>query len=372
MERRKKIAIVGAGNAACITAMHYYLHGRNLFDKISIYYDPESPIERVGQGSTLAIPRLIYDVFNIDWYNQSEFLKATRKEGILYENWGKKNEKVFHNFPLDSVAFHYVPQLLSKLILNSGLFEVVETKIENPEEEIDADFIFDCRGRHNRDANLYEPLTNPLNSVILGRVNDPDPTLTYTRCVATPDGWTFVIPNHDGVSYGYLFNKEITDKETAEKNMRDLFNVEPDGHLVFENYLAKKFYQGERTFLNGNKLAFLEPLEATSTTFHLHAARSAWDHIVCGVDKEQCNTNIRDEMKKTEMFVLWHYQNGSKYDTPFWEYAKSLPFFINEEFAYMINLSLRNDWITLKTNSELYSQWRALSFKRWIEGTWEY
>lgn len=372
MERRKKIAIVGAGNAACVTAMHYYLHGKNLFDKISIYYDQESPIERVGQGSTFLIPRLIYNVFNIDWYNQSEFLKATRKDGILYENWGKKNEKVFHGFPLDRISFHYVPQLLSKLVLNSGLFEVIETKIDNPEEEIDADFIFDCRGRHNRCDDLYEPLTNPLNSVILGKSNVIDPTLTYTRCVATPDGWTFVIPNHDGVSYGYLFNNEITHKETAEKNMRDLFNVETDGYLAFENYLAKKFYQGERTFLNGNKLAFLEPLEATSTTFHLYAARSAWDYIVHGLDIEECNKQVRNEMKRIETFALWHYQSGSKYDTPFWEYAKSLPFFINEEFSHMIHCSYSNDRVDLAVNPKSYSQWSVLSFKTWIEGVCEY
>ncbi len=369
MERKKKIAIVGAGNAACITAISYYLHGKNSLDKIKIYYDPESPIERVGQGSTLAIPKLIRSVFDIDWYNQSEFLKATRKDGILYENWGKKNEKVFHSFPLDTISFHYVPHLLSKLVLNSGLFEVIEAKIDDPEREIDSDFIFDCRGRHNRDVDLYEELTNPLNSVILARTYEPDPTLTYTRCVATPDGWTFVIPNHDGVSYGYLFNKEITNKETAEKNMKDLFNVESDGHLVFENYIAKKCFQGERTFLNGNKLAFLEPLEATSTTFHLEVARYTWNHIMLGADKELCNKNIRDEMKRIETFVLWHYQQGSKYDTPFWKYAKSLPFYVDKEFVNMINLVKHNDFINLSNITELYSQWGPLSFKAWINGT---
>jgi hypothetical protein len=370
MNRKKKIAIIGAGNAACITAMHYYFFGKNYLDKIKIYYDPESPIERVGQGSTLAIPKLIHDVFNINWYNQSDLLKATRKDGILYENWGKRKDKITHYFPLNSTSFHYVPQLLSKLVLNSGLFDVVEAKIDDPEKEIDSDYIFDCRGRHNRDENLYEKLTNPLNSVILAKTYELDSSLTYTRCVATPDGWTFAIPNHDGVSYGYLFNKEITDKETAEKNMKELFNVEPDGHLVFENYIAKKCFQGERTFLSGNKLAFLEPLEATSTTFHLEVAKYTWDHIMNGVDKELCNKNIKDEMKRIETFVLWHYQKGSKYNTPFWEYAKSLPFYVDKEFVDMVNFSNYNDLMHLNINPKFYSQWSSLSFKNWIDGTY--
>ena len=31
-------------------------------------------------------------------------------------------------------------------------------------------------------------------------------------------------------------------------------------------------------------------------------------------------------MRELETFILWHYQSGSIYNTPFWEYAKSLPF----------------------------------------------
>lgn len=369
MNRKRKIAIVGAGNAACITAMNQYFHGRDCIDKIKIYYDPESPIERVGQGATILISKLLYDVFDLNWFNQLKLIGATRKDGILYENWGKVNDKIFHDFPLHTISLHYVPQMLSKMVLNSGLFEVIEKKIDDPEEEIDSDFIFDCRGRHNRDSELYEELTNPLNSVILARKDEPDPTLTYTKCVATPDGWTFVIPNIDGVSYGYLFNKNITDKETAEKNMKNLFGVEPDGHLVFENYLAKKFFHGNRTILNGNRLSFLEPLEATSTSFYENVSNISLLHIRHGMDINFCNEIVRHDMKKIETFILWHYRNGSKYDTPFWDYAKSLPFKGDDQFNDMISYCNNKSLIDIKRDPEqpAYSQWSAHSFKRWID-----
>jgi len=364
--RKKKIAIIGAGNAACITAMHYYLYGQDHFDRITIYHDPSFPIERVGQGTTLVIPRLFHSVFGINWYNQIDFVKGTRKDGILYENWGTKTEKNFHPFPLDACSIHYIPQLLSKLILTCGLFEVIEKNIQNPEEEVDADHIFDCRGRHNRNEDLYEKLINPLNSVILGRDNTPDPSLHYTRCVATPDGWTFVIPNHDSVSYGYIFNDTITDKKDAAKNLIDMFGVIPDGHLEFKNYIAKNFFEGKRTILNGNRGSFLEPLEASSVAFYQKVCQYAWDYIVDGANTEVCNQNIRNEMFKIQNFVLWHYQFGSKFNTPFWEYAKTLPFTPDNEFESMIQEAKTNKIILSQYE---YSQWGIFSFKNWIENT---
>lgn len=371
--RKKKISIIGAGNAACITAMQYYLMGNNTLDKITIYYDPSYPMEKVGQGSIIPISILINNFFHLDFLDRN-IIKSTRKEGIMYEGWGKKNEKIFHSFPQSVNAIHYVPNLLSKAILESGLFEVIEKKIEDPEKELDADFIIDCRGRHNRSSDLYDPLINPLNSVILARKEEIIPDLLYTRTVATPDGWTFVIPNIDSTSYGYLFNDTITTREDASRNFVNLFDVEPNECLKFENYIAKNCFQGDRTILNGNRLSFLEPLEATSTGFYLQAAMYAWGYIVGDLDKDRCNGLIRREMMQIQNFVLWHYQSGSKYDTPFWNYAKSLPFYPDEDFNYALDHGLNHSFSDLVINSTRnfnrvnYSQWSSISFKSWAEG----
>jgi tryptophan halogenase len=365
---KKKIAIIGAGNAAVATACHYHYFGvyaQDLFDKITIYYDPSIPIERVGQGTSLPFCKMVYKLFGLNWYDNN-FIKATPKNGILYEHWGKNTDEIFHQFPMTSQAFHFVPKLLSKLILESGLFNVVEKRITNPEEEIDADFIFDCRGKHNRELDLYEDLINPLNHVILARKNEPDLKLTYTRCVATPDGWTFVIPNHDSVSYGYLFNDTITSLSDAKNNFVSLFDVVPDIDFHFDNYIAKNCFYGERTIFNGNRLSFLEPLEATSIGFYLAAARCSWDHIVNDVSKEECNQNVRDEMLRLQTFVQWHYQFGSKYNTPFWDYAKSLPFNPDEKFTEVLNVAKQNDLMSCRNIEDIsYSQWSLQSVKLW-------
>lgn len=363
--RKKKLAIIGAGNAGCMTALHYYFYGKDLFD-IVIYYDENSPMERVGQGSTISVPLMISSVFDLNFTDRN-FINATRKEGILYENWGKVKDKIYHSFNLNTTSIHYVPQLLSNLILESGFFEVVNKKIINPESEIDCDYIFDCRGKNNREASLYTSLTDPLNSVILSR-KDETIDCFYTKTVATPNGWTFVIPNVDSTSYGYLYNNEITSYEKATEDFISRFDVVPDGHLTFSNYIAKDCFYGERTILNGNRLSFLEPLEATSTDFYLKVCRYTWDYLVGDCDKERCNQLVQKEMKQIQNYVMWHYQSGSKFDTPFWDYAKSLSFNPDQEFNDMLRLS-QQDYVSLKHNHATYSQWSSTSFKNWFDNT---
>lgn len=370
MKRRKKIAIVGLGNAGIVTALHYHYYGRNVTDvieKIDIYYDPKVPIERVGQGSVLPIPKLIDKVIDTSWYDNK--INSTIKTGILYENWGKKTEKFFHMFPLNEIAIHYQPHLLSKAILDCGVFNIIEKSVDDF-DEIDADYIFDCRGKHLNKWDEYDNLINPLNSALLSRNSTPDYSLLYTRCVATPDGWCFVIPNVDSVSYGYLYNNTITTQENATKNFKDIFSCDVDFSLSFKNYVAKNMWLNDRVILNGNRYCFLEPLEATSTGLYQMVAQHAWDTIVLNGSREEANNHLRGIVNQIETFVLWHYQFGSIYNTPFWEYAKSLPFQPDSYFNELLEKSTKYSMRELlwdHIEKEVYGQWNPFSFKVWNE-----
>ena len=94
--------------------------------------------------------------------------------------------------------------------------------------------------------------------------------------------------------------------------------------------------------------------------------RYTWNHIVDGASKEVCNQEIIKEMIRIQNFVLWHYQFGSKFDTPFWNYAKSLHFSPDEEFNTIFS-GVKNNEI-LNPNIQ-YAQWGTFSFKNWIENT---
>ena len=80
-------------------------------------------------------------------------------------------------------------------------------------------------------------------------------------------------------------------------------------------------------------------------------------------------------IRQLQNFVLWHYQFGSKYDTPFWDYATKLSF-KDKTFDAMVEYCLQTSKRDILPKSyggmtsELsqYGQWPANSFKVWYEG----
>ncbi len=377
-----KVSIVGAGNAGCFTALHTAWYTRkNTEVEVELIYNPDIPAERVGQATVLDPPRLLYGSMGFDWSRNT--IHATPKTGVFYEGWGKVNEKVSHPFPASSLGMHFCPSETQRAILDSGWFKVIEDDVDP--KDVDADYVFDCRGKPT-DLSDYDELKNPINAVILGKPNWNTLGELWTRCVATPDGWTFIIPmypespSHDG-SVGYLYNSNITSKEDAEKNFLDLFDVDVTGHLSFNNYVAKNPVVDDRIFLQGNRLFFLEPLEASALQTYLEWARYSFDAIIIKSHSlKKASNMIKDYITKVQNFVLWHYKFGSKYDTPFWDHAKkmTLPWYFkpDSEFEHILDI------VKKQTIDDLYNQsyggmvpdnysyayFNPISFKRWYDG----
>lgn len=362
------ITILGRGNAGCLTALHYGHYTKKVSDiKVELIYDKNIPTEIVGQGTLLEFPTLLWEALQLDWCNNP--IQATPKTGILYENWGKKNEKIFHPFPFDRTALHYSPEKLQDVILKSNLFEVKEGHIDSY-DELDSDYIFDCRG-FPRSFDDYRELKNPVNAALLGMTNEVDLSQLWTRTVATPDGWCFVIPNTTSTtSYGYLYNRDITTKEEAIKNFKDLFGVDFTKEIRFKKYVANNPIIDNRIILTGNRLSFIEPLEATAIQTYLQWARITYNWILLKrYDADIAALKIKEYITQIESFIIWHYQFGSKYDTPFWDYAKT--FTIEDpEFYKVLNhtLNVGDEWNDEEKNHIKYGQWSTRNFHYWHEG----
>lgn len=219
-----------------------------------------------------------------------------------------------------------------------------------------------------------------------------DSTQNWTRSVATPDGWTFVIPNTtETTSYGYLYNSDITPLETAQTNFSELFGKEfPNEiktvNLPFESYLAKEPLRidsnGRKIILNGNRLAFLEPMEATAIAFYLSVARMTFDWVVNQSSgqlsqKAELAKNyfkINSHHHELHTFILWHYTRGSVYDTPFWREAQTKTTTIfeqpNENFQNMVNFAKSLEYIDCRAPHNIgidYGQWPTNSIKVWYD-----
>ena len=369
-----KISVVGGGNGGCFTALYLAWHRKDI--EVELIYNPEVLPERVGQATLLDPPKLLWAALGFDWYHNP--IHATMKSGILYEGWGQVNEEVFHPFPPQSMAMHYCPWEMQASILQSGHFKVTHGDVDP--KDVDADYVFDCRGKPD-DFSEYDELVNPINACVLGKPKWNTSRNSWSRHVATPDGWTFVIPtrykspSHD-FCVGYCYNSDITQQEVAEYNFLEKFDVDVTKHVKFKNYVAKNPIVDDRIILNGNRLFFLEPLESSSTQTYIMWA----DYIMKNIlTNEDSITNASKECKryieKTQNFVLWHYQCGSKYNTPFWEYAKSLSF-KDDEFDSMLYESRSYDGHGIipkcygghAGNDDFYGQWSPYSFKVWDQG----
>ena len=370
-----KVSVVGGGNAGCITALYLSWFKRDL--EVELIYNPDIPCERVGQATVLDPPKLLWAATGFNWYHNP--IPATFKSGILYEGWGQVNEEVYHGFPANGMAMHFCPSEMQKHVLNSGNFKVIEDNVLDV-KNIDSDYVFDCRGKPE-DYSDYEELINPTNACILAQANWDTSQAYWSRHVATPDGWTFVIPTlKDSPSrsggVGYCYNSNITSKEDAEKNMLDMFDVEITTHINYKNYVAKNPVVDDKIFLNGNRLFFLEPLESTAAQAYVECARYFVDYIITKKERvEQAAHSAKQYIRQLQNFVLWHYQFGSKYDTPFWNYAKKLSF-RDKTFDAMVEYCkqttnrdiLPKGFGGATSDASQYGQWPANSFKIWQNG----
>lgn len=355
-----KISIIGKGNAGCLSALHFS-HYTN--EEVELVHDSRIPTEYVGQASVLELPNLLHNLLDVDLYNNP--FNATIKSGILYEGWGKKNDKIFHPFSFGAYGIHYDTRLFQDFILEKLDSRIsIEDKRVESYDDIDADYIIDCSGfnkkhRNGELAEGYSSLINPLNSVLLANINESR-YHPWTRAVATPDGWCFVIPLHDTVSLGYLYNSNITSKEIAEDNFKELFDIDKvKDNFSFQCFLKDDPIEG-RVIANGNNLFFLEPLESTAVQTYIEWNRSIYDFIFNCPTADEVSRHIKSYTRKTQNFILWHYLHGSRYDSPFWSYAKSLRI-EDPEFYKFTNLTKDN-------KKEMYAQWENNSFKIWKNG----
>ena len=401
MKNKMKIVIIGGGSGGVWTALHYGYFTRNNKDiEVELIYDPKIDSFPVGQATVLGTPTLLNQACGTDWYHNE--IRATSKFGILYENFSKKNKNIFHGFSFDRVAIQADPKYLQRYILNSGFFAVKEENVTDL-DMVDADVIFDCRGNTKKDDIEYESLYSPVNSVLLAVGPSPANPQLWSRHVATPDGWTFVIPNTtDTTSYGYLYNKDITPLETAKTNFSELFPEASEsysGHfdhrqevvnLLFESYMAKTPLQidsnGRKIILNGNRVGFLEPMESTAIEFYLDVAKFTFDWVVNQSSDQlsqkaeipmniyQMNnitSDINKRLYEIHTFISWHYIAGSIYDTPFWRTAQAETTAIfeqpNENFQNIVNFAKSIDNADCRDSNLAYGHWSTISIKLWYD-----
>ncbi|MXY57730.1 MAG: tryptophan 7-halogenase [Gammaproteobacteria bacterium] len=354
----RKIAVVGRGTAGALAAASVTRLHPDSDHELHHIYDSRIPVIGVGEGSWPSLVQELHKLTDLPHETVQQRLKGTRKYGVAFEGWGRRNRDFTHYFTPQQVsyAYHLSADLMGELLHESTRAHHVDANVRDitrvdggakvefegraPERY---DLVFDARGFPSElDAEEHIDISFiPTNTAVIRRcpsiIDEPQrgPVVqhTYTRAVARPHGWVFVIPLTAHTSYGYIFNRHVTDLAEVEADF-DAF-LEADGVSEFEqravlrfpNFVHRRVFDGAIARV-GNAAAFMEPLEATAIVsaqlqigmvLQIRLNRPI-EHLER--DAPVVNRFLISNMLCYGLFVGWHYSCGSNYNSEFWRHAR--------------------------------------------------
>jgi hypothetical protein len=360
MVMKKKIAIVGKGTAGSLAVSS--LSRRFPDHQIDWYFDPNTPTQAVGEGSTITVPRSLFLTFGFT-YEDFFRVDGTVKTGIYKKNWGLKNEVFRHDFRPPSSGIHFSAVGLQKYIMEQS-DKILGNRLKIVPElvdynNIDADYIFDASGVPKDYEKFYKSEYIPVNATYVTQCYWEFPRFDYTLAIASKHGWVFGIPLQNRCSIGYMYNSNITTKEEIMEDVKEIFEewgLTPSTDTIsinFNNYYRKENYEdGGRIAHSGNSSFFLEPLEATSTGLMTKIQGDAGNVWLGEQTAEQANQDYVEELRNIELMIMLHYAAGSKFKTDFWEFAQERG--IRKIESYKDNERFRSIYDAVKDKKSFY------------------
>ena len=350
--------MIGRGTAGSLAAANVTRLHPDPDHELHHIYDSRIPVIGVGEGSWPSLVQELQQLTNLPHETIQRRLNGTRKYGVAFEGWGRRSRDFTHYFTPQQVsyAYHLSADVMADLLQEGTRARHIDANVLNitrvdggAQVEFDGraperyDLVFDARGfprELNPDQHIDISFI-PTNTAVIRRCpsvirETPDGPVvkhTYTRAVARPHGWIFVIPLTVHTSYGYIFNRDVSSLADVESDF-DAF-LETDGVAEFEqravipfpNFVHRQIYDGVVARV-GNAAAFMEPLEATAIVsaqiqigmvLQIRLNRPI-EHLER--DAPMVNRFLVNNMLCYGLFVGWHYSRGSRYDSEFWRFAR--------------------------------------------------
>ena len=152
----------------------------------------------------------------------------------------------------------------------------------------------------------------------------------FTRAHAVEHGWTWTTPIRTRIGSGLVFNRSITDVDTAKDFFVNYWGedrVERDKIRVIDwtpYYNPNPWY--ENTVNIGLSAGFIEPLESTGlaiTTMQIKRLTGFIKNRIWSQDDAIAyNVFFRNKFVESADFVSFHYAKPEQKTGPFWEYVK--------------------------------------------------
>lgn len=206
----------------------------------------------------------------------------------------------------------------------------------------------------------YEDWTHwlPCDRAIAVPCRSVAPLTPYTRSTAHSAGWQWRIPLQHRIGNGHVFSSKFMSEDEATSILLGKLDGEA---LAAPRTL--KFAAGKRKKTwNKNCVAiglasgFLEPLESTS--IHLIQAQIARllsmfpDRRFSQVDIDEFNRLTDFDVDRVRDFIILHYKQTVRDDSPFWNYCRQMP--IPETLEAKLR-SYRSSGRVVRESTELFS-----------------
>lgn len=319
-----KIAIIGGGTSGVITALRMFENGH----EVNIYVDPNKSALNVGESTTPTIGAVILRNLKLSIQDMATMGIASIKTGVKFVDWGVGNSFI-HGFK-NQIAFHFesVPfsETLSSNLKQIGITYIYENVAGHKEGEYSVtindreyDFVVYCTGWSDEDS-YSPPMFSSVNSAILFQQDFLDKDQTCTLHNATDDGWMFGLPFPErGITKrGYLYDKDLPLSSELEKR---LANNDYARQISWTPRVSDVLVQSKRVAYNGNRLFFLEPLQALSLHFYDYFAWQICQYLFDFSDRSRgfANKQYNITMMEYQLSIAYHYSFGSTKETKFWK-----------------------------------------------------
>ncbi|MEE4212047.1 MAG: tryptophan halogenase family protein [Parvularcula sp.] len=240
------------------------------------------------------------------------------------------------------------------------------------EREVDGEFFIDCSGFRGLLIEKalgtgYEDWSSwlPANRAIAVPCAKSGPPVPFTRSTARAAGWQWRIPLQHRTGNGHVFCDEFIGQDEATAQL--LANLDGEAlrdpiHLRFTTGRRRKFWDRNVVSL-GLASGFLEPLESTS----IHLVQSGIARLMTffptmgfdPIDRDEYNRLTGLEYAYIRDFLVLHYRQTERDDTPFWRHCQNLP--MSEHLGRKLELFRANGRI-IREKDELFNEtsWLAV------------
>lgn len=202
--------------------------------------------------------------------------------------------------------------------------------------ELNSDLFIDCTGwkqllgKHKTTIDLSDRLY--VNTAVATHIQFEDrrnELTPYTKCTAVDHGWIWQIPVQSRIGSGLVFNRNITDIETAKDFFVDHWNGRASRDklkvLKWDPYVVDKHWVGN-VVSNGLSAGFIEPIESTGIALIVRTCKNIYDSVINGYyddnDVSVFNSITTYDYESAVDYVNMHYSHCERSSSPFWDYVK--------------------------------------------------